>query len=197
MKRTLAAAASIVVVTLATTLAAQAARYTYPLDAYFSFTYPAIPALSVRTISVGTSSSAKSWSRMSDVPGGRVFAEATLSSAFQPKTNFADGLFSVGVSEDPRAVATCLKPPPGAGPIGHAIINGVAFTTSTTGDAGAGNLYEVHSYRTLRKHRCYAVEYVIHSLNIGNFDPSSGIVAYNQNKVTSIFDAMVRSFKFR
>jgi hypothetical protein len=75
-------------------------------------------------------------------------------------------------------------------------INGVTYERVVTSDAGAGNLYLTTSYRTVRNNQCYAIEYTIHSSQLGNYPPSMGITAFDQNKVTAVFEGMVQSFKF-
>jgi len=192
VKRPFLVTATAVVAMVASTVGAQGKTFT-DQSKTFSFAYPALPSLSV---SSGAAPSASLWSRESTAPG-KVLANATLSGSFESKTNFADAVFTVGMSADPQAVASCLAISNGDSVVkGAATINGVAFTKFVFNDAGAGNFYELHSYRTVQNKRCYAVEYYIHSLHIGNFGPGSRIVAFDKAKIQNVLTGMVLSFKF-
>ena len=127
--------------------------------------------------------------------------------SFQPKTNFSEATFVVGSSADPKSIELCLRASNGetpgynpevANPVsaGRVTINGVAFSKYNLGDAGAGNYYDTTSYRTMRDGVCYAVEYTIHSTNIGNYDPSQGISEFDRAKVQGILEDIAKSFKF-
>ncbi len=76
------------------------------------------------------------------------------------------------------------------------IIHGITYTKVTYSDAGAGNFYDTTSYRVVRHSQCYAIEYTIHSSNIGNYSPNQGISAFDEWKVQSILEGMVQSFIF-
>ena len=159
-----------------------------------SFTYTAHRSLSMTD---GTGVSPNDWSRGANV-AGKVLAEATLFHAFEPATNFSSAIFSVGMSADPVAVATCLGMPSGNRAVRSAAnIHGVAFTKFVYDDADAGHSNEIHSYRTVRSNRCYAIEYTIRSTNIGNYGPGSAIVSFNKAKVEDVFNIMIRSLTFR
>ena len=75
-------------------------------------------------------------------------------------------------------------------------INGVSFTKLTFSDVGAGNIYQITSYRTVRDNQCYAADYVIHSGNIANYPQSAGVKAFDMNSVQTVLDAMARSLRF-
>ncbi|HEV7121702.1 MAG TPA: MliC family protein [Candidatus Paceibacterota bacterium] len=129
---------------------------------------------------------------------GLVLAQVTIPQSFQPKTNFADARFTVGTSADAAAVKDCLTETNGSTsqkPV-PVTINGVPYTKLTYGDAGAGNFYETTSYRTVRNNQCYAIEYTIHSANIGNFSPDQGITAFDHAKVQGALEDIVQSFRF-
>ena len=48
-------------------------------------------------------------------------------------------------------------------------INGIIFRKETGGDAGAGNLYQWIAYSTTRDNDCVSLDFVLHSLNPGNY----------------------------
>jgi len=157
----------------------------------FSFSFP-----SEFTFSGGDIGYTQDW-RQGTGDLGFLQAVVTIPKTFMPKTNFGDAKFTVGVSADSHAVATCLVPDYGPMQnVSTTTINGVTYTKILWSDAGAGNLYETTSYRTIRDGICYAVEYTIHSSNIYNYSPDQGISVFDHDRVASILDGIARSFSF-
>jgi membrane-bound inhibitor of C-type lysozyme len=159
----------------------------------FHFTYPSSVTLSGSSAGYSTD-----WMNGSQELG-LVLAKATLPRTFQPKTNFSEATVLVGTSATPKAVANCAKAPATGGPAVAPVkvtINGTSFTKVSTSDAGAGNLYQTTSYRTVRNNQCYVVEYTIHSSNIGNYSPDQGITAFDAQKVQNVLERIVQSFTF-
>ena len=158
----------------------------------FSFSYQ-----SPVTVSGGGVGYSTDW-MLDATTSGLLLAKATLPGSFEPKTNFADATLTVGTSPDPTAVAECLTYVDGGNGVQKSTvtINGVQYEKFVTNDAGAGNLYMTTSYRTVRNSQCYAIEYTIHSSELGNYPPSAGISAFDESKVQGVMDAMVQSFKF-
>jgi hypothetical protein len=192
-RRLTVAAAAVAIALLVTLPAVSPATTTFTGDATFRFSYPVLAALSV---SRGTAAPTPGWAFETARPG-TLLAQATLRAAFQPKTNFADSTFTVGTSADPQAVATCLGPANGSQAAGQATIGGVPFAKFVQSEGAAGNLYELHRYRTLHNGRCWALEYAIHSLELGNFGSGSGIHAFDRAAVEDVFAEMVLTFRFR
>lgn len=147
------------------------------------------------TISGGSAVYDTNWRNNVPTLGQRMVV-GTISRDVQPLTNFAGAIFTVGTSADPDAVRDCLIPTNGEVAKGVATINAVAYQKFILGDAAAGNYYDTTSYRTLRDEQCYAVEYTIHSTNIGNYDPSQGIKEYNTHAVVSVLELAAQSFTF-
>jgi membrane-bound inhibitor of C-type lysozyme len=156
----------------------------------FSFTYPGVGTLS------STSGYDVNW-KNNTTTLGMLLAQVSFPSSLQPKTNFGDSRFTVGTSSDVTAVKNCLTENTGGSSKGTLFtINGVQYTKLTASDAGAGNLYDTTSYRTLRNSQCYAIEYTIHSTQLGNYPVSAGIKAYDKVAATNMFESIVKSFKF-
>jgi len=157
----------------------------------FTFTYP-----TQFTVSGGGVGYTQSWMQNTQT-SGLILAKLTIPQSFEPKTNFADALFTVGTSADTQAVKNCLTAPGGnMVTTSKVTINGVQYTKVTYADAGAGNVYNTTSYRIVRNSQCYAIEYTIHSSNIANYPPNQGISAFDEGKVTSVLEGMVQSFTF-
>lgn len=127
---------------------------------------------------------------------GLVIAKGTIDRSVRPKTNFAGATFTVGESNDPSAISSCLAARNGESAAGSVAINGVNFSKFNLGDAGAGNRYDTTSYRAIRDGRCFALEYMIHSTNIGNYDPSQGISQFDKVAVTADLETSVLGFAF-
>lgn len=154
----------------------------------FSFDYP-----SQFTVSAGNSSTTQ-WMQNTTVPG-TILAQVTMPPSLQPNTNFQGATFTVGTSNKSSAVSNCLVQKNGNASSSVVTINGTSFTRITYGDAGAGNFYDIVSYRTVHDNACYALEYVIHSTNIQNYPPGT-ITQFDQSSVQSMLESMVQSFRF-
>ena len=162
----------------------------------FSFMYPA--GITVAGGGIGYTTD---WlTNNQDQTSGLILAKATIPQSTQPKTNFGDATFTVGTSSDPKAVKDCVAVAGSTNPnnpqVSNVTINGVTYQKVISGDAGAGNLYNTTSYSTVRNSQCYVIEYTIHSVQLGNFDPSQGVTAFDPSKITGPFEQMVQSFKF-
>lgn len=158
----------------------------------FSFEYPEQFAASGTQ---GTPS--QSW-QYNSTSTGNLEATLIIPGSYEPQTNFSDARFTVGDSDAPQALDQCAIAPGNneRAAMGRKMINGIAFNKITYGDAGAGNFYDVTSYQTIHNGRCYVVEYVIHSTNIGNYPPEAGISQFDKAKVQSVLESIVHSFRF-
>ncbi len=58
------------------------------------------------------------------------------------------------------------------------IINGLSFLKQTGGDGAAGNLYQWVAYSISRDNVCVSLDFILHSLNPGNFPTPSPIFDY-------------------
>ena len=128
---------------------------------------------------------------------GLLLAVVKIPKSFLPQTNFSEAKFTVGTSADPVAIKNCFKSDGGSiGTTSEVTVNNQKFTRITLADAGAGNFYETTSYRTIYNNQCYAIEYTIHSTNIGNYSPDQGIKEFDKQKVEPLLENIVSSFKF-
>jgi hypothetical protein len=123
----------------------------------------------------------------------------TIPRAFEPQTNFEDATLTVGSSGDSGAVVNCLDAfrfGGGSLSTSSVSINGADFTVIRGSDAGAGNLYDTTSYRTLHAGQCWAIEYTIHSSQIANYPPEYQLKPFDKTKLTDVLDRIVGTFKF-
>lgn len=134
--------------------------------------------------------------RVNTTSEGVLLAKVNIPDTFEPSTNFRGATFTVGRSDSVEGIRDCRIPTNGERMKGTKTIDGVTWNIITLTDAGAGNYYDTTSYRYLINGSCYALEYTIHSTNIGNYDPSQGIAEFDTQKVVSVLETMVDSFQF-
>lgn len=128
---------------------------------------------------------------------GNLLVRVLIPKSTQPKTNFGEASFSVGVSTDTASIKNCFLSPMGNGVnISTLKIEGVNFTEFHYSDAGAGNFYDVTSYHTLYNGKCFVMESMVHSSNIGNYSPDQGITEFNKDSVNKTLEDITNSFKF-
>ncbi len=157
----------------------------------FAFTFPS--AFSVAGIQPGYG---PNWSAPATTTG-MVLAKVTVPQSFEPGTNFGDAWFTVGVSSVPQAVTDCTKNLEGRQSTSTPVtINGTTYQKLLFTGVGAGNIYDTTSYRTVKDNECYAIEYTIHYGNIHNYPPGK-VSAFNEQKVATVLDAIVQSFRFQ
>ena len=87
-----------------------------------------------------------------------------------PGTNLREKYLQMTVIENATPCQSPLSStsPPGS-PTETVAINGISFFKQTGGDAGAGHRREWVGYSTLKNNACISMDFVLHSLNAGNF----------------------------
>jgi hypothetical protein len=65
--------------------------------------------------------------------------------------------------------------------------NGIDFAHFTAFDAGAGNIYQYHIYQTTYTQKCFQFMVWLHSSNLGNYDPSVNIKAFDEAATLKLF----------
>lgn len=102
------------------------------------------------------------------IPGYRFTVPASLAAG----TNLSrDTYFSVETLPAGECVATAFVD--AAAQETAVTENGRAWTVVKGGGAGAGNLYDETVYATRTDSACYGLRQLIHSTNIGNYDPGA------------------------
>lgn len=105
-----------------------------------------------------------------------VISSSTSSDSLKNCTSFQD------VNQDPEMKVTTMS------------IGGVNFSSTETGDAAAGNLYNSKLYRTVYEGACYEAALVVHTGNIGNYDP--GVTEFDQTQALDRLMSVLQTFKF-
>ena len=115
-----------------------------------------------------------------------------------PKTNFDDAAVSVSTSFA-KSQADCLKLPSTASAkdsfSNPQTINGVTFYSVKGSDAGAGNLYQSHIYRTYKNSNCLELNQTVHTSNINNY-PAGTVTEVDQTQIQKELDQILQSFQF-
>lgn len=157
----------------------------------FSFIFPAVFLVSGTVMGYS-----QSWSQGATTTGMEL-AHIDVPQSYEPGTNFGNAWFTVGVSSNPSAIATCLMNTSGMPPATttQVTINGVSFTKMTFTGAGAGQRYVTTSYRTVHADMCYAIEYTIHYGVLQNY-PKGAVTQFNEQKIQSALDQVAQSFQF-
>jgi hypothetical protein len=158
----------------------------YPIDFATQDNIPATPSID--------------WRADADGVSGVKYFTLTVPKVFEPQTNFSDATLTIGGSQASTAIAQCMAPDQSGGEAmatSSAIINGITFTVFKFSDAGAGNIYETTSYRTLHAGTCYAIEYTIHSSQIANYPASYNLQPFNEATIDSLLNGIVGTFKFQ
>lgn len=136
------------------------------------------------------------WSVVATKSNGALLADIRLPRSYMPGTNFSEARFTIGRSADASEIKSCTLGPEGLTERGTRTFAGYTFHKFVFADAAAGNRYESTIYRGIFDGDCYAIEYTIHSTNIGNYPPEQGIKEFDKEKIAGIMEEMVKSVKF-
>lgn len=129
---------------------------------------------------------------------GILLARVIVPKAYMSGTNFSEARLTIGVSTDANEIKSCLTPVVAnevIKPDTDATISGYSFKKSTSREGAAGNFYETTSYKGIIDGDCYAIEYTIHSTNIGNYSPEQGIKEFDKIKIVGELEKILKSFK--
>lgn len=110
----------------------------------------------------------------------------------QPGTNLGEKYVQVSA----RVANPCQSPlisRPGS-PTETVVINGISFFKQIGDDAGAGNLHEWVSYSTLKNNDCISMDFVLRSLDPGNF--ATPIPVFDKAAESAVFAEMMASFRW-
>lgn len=110
-------------------------------------------------------------------------------------TNLGEAGVYIGATTSPAVVAKCTQTSTAAGETsaGDMVVDGASFTVTTSTGVGAGNTYEMISYRTVHNDACIEVVELLHSLNIANYPPGT-VSEFDRAKFSGILDNLVQTF---
>jgi len=131
--------------------------------------------------------------------GGNFIGEPHVSFNFpedafdQQKTNFAGASVLVSVATATSSSACYQDPQDPSKALGDTeSINNIPFRVGTAGDAGAGNFYESRIYRTLFNTNCYELAAIVHTTNVGNYEPGT-VTEFDKAQAWGVLDRIVRT----
>ena len=116
-------------------------------------------------------------------PGGQIVAEdmdtyARIDLPFVQGTNLREKYLEVIVAENANPCRSPLASSSMLETSETVVINGITFLKETGGDGGAGHLHQWIAYSTSRNGACVSLDFVLHSLNAGNFPTPPPIFDY-------------------
>ena len=130
-------------------------------------------------------------------PGSERFFETTnnilINMPITPGTNLREKYLQMTVLEN---VNPCQSPlsdtsPPGS-PTETVVFNGIPFFKQIGGDAGAGHLHEWVGYSTLKNNACISMDFVLHSLAAGDFEPP--VPEFDKAAESAVFAQVMSTF---
>ncbi len=130
-------------------------------------------------------------------PGSERFFETTnnilINMPIAAGTNLMEKYLQMSVNEN---VNPCQSPlsdtsRPGS-PTETVVFNGIPFFKQIGGDAGAGNLHEWVGYSTLKNNACISMDFVLHSLAAGAFDPP--VPEFDKVAESAVFTQVMSTF---
>ena len=114
---------------------------------------------------------------------------ARIDLSFDHSTNLSEKYLEVIVVERANP---CLSPLPSPNPPETITINGITFLKQTGEVGGAGHIQQWITYSTLRDNVCVSLDFILHSLNPGNFPTPPPVFDYAAE--TAIFEVIVSTF---
>lgn len=131
-------------------------------------------------------------------PGSQIAAGGTdhstrINLIFLQGTNLREKYLQMTVVENP---GVCQSPMAnsGAQSTETVMIAGITFLRQTGVEGAAGNFFEWVGYSTVRNNVCVSLDFVLHSVNPGNFDPPLPI--YDYGSEAAVFGQIVSTYSW-
>ncbi len=112
-------------------------------------------------------------------------------------TNLGEAGVYIGASSSPAITSKWNLPSAESGEVaaGTVEVNGISFAVFASKEAAAGNIYEERVYRALHGDTCFEIVELLHSTNIGNYDPGT-VVEFDKARFQGYLEAIVQTFFF-
>ncbi|MBX4199102.1 hypothetical protein KW800_02385 [Candidatus Parcubacteria bacterium] len=136
------------------------------------------------------------WRVDATTPKGTLLVDIRIPKSYMPGTNFSEARFTVGRSADAAEIKNCAVVHDNFTDKSTVTISGYQFTKFNQSDAAAGNRYDSTVYHGIFDGDCYAIEYTIHSTNIGNYPPELGVKEFDKGKIEDTLEQMAESVKW-
>ncbi|MBU6141675.1 hypothetical protein KGO95_00965 [Patescibacteria group bacterium] len=122
-------------------------------------------------------------------------AAVVLPSDMMKGTNLSEAGVFIGVNPAPVAVGNCLVTVQGETASSTVQINGTTFSEFHSLGVGAGNYYDLTTWRTIKHGSCYEIVALLHSGNIHNY-PDGAVKEFDQAAFSATLRSIVDSFTF-
>jgi murein DD-endopeptidase MepM/ murein hydrolase activator NlpD len=131
----------------------------------------------------------------SQIVAGGTDNSTRINLPFVPGTNLSEKYLQMTVIENANPCQSPLSAtsPPGS-PTETVVINGISFLKQVGGDAGAGHLHEWVGYSTLKNNACISMDFVLHSLNPGNYATPPPV--FDKVAESAVFGQIVSTFEW-
>jgi len=126
------------------------------------------------------------------IADGRTDNFARIDLPFAPGTNLREKYLEVIVAENVNPCQSPLATSSMLDTSETVMINGISFLKQTGGDGGAGNLHQWVAYSTLRDNACVSLDFILHSLNPGNFPTPPPVFDYAAE--SAVFGQIVSTY---
>jgi len=128
----------------------------------------------------------------SQIGEGRTDNAARIDLPFQQDTNLKEKYLGVGVVENVETCQSQLATQSILETSETVTINDISFLKQTGGDAGAGNRWQWIAYSVSRDNACISLDFILHSLNPGNYETPPPVFDYNAE--TAVLGQIVSTF---
>ena len=111
-------------------------------------------------------------------------------------TNLLDACVAIRVDDNQAARETCLRARDDHEDfLGEEQINGIPFAKIGRSGVAAGHIYDVTSYRTVHADACHEITLLIHTANIGVYEPGT-VAEFDEKTVKSKLSTILHTFRF-
>ena len=130
-------------------------------------------------------------------PQSELFSETTngvlIRMPIAPGTNLTEKYLQMSINENANPCQSPLSDTsrPGS-PTETVVFNGISFFKQIGGDAGAGNFHEWVGYSTLKNNACISMDFVLHSLAAGAFEPP--VPEFDKAAESAVFAQVMSTF---
>jgi len=119
-----------------------------------------------------------------------------MAAEYYSETNLLDACVTIRVDESAAARETCLRARDDHEDLlGEEEIDGIHFAMLDRGGVATGHIYDVTSYRTVHADACYEITLLIHTANIGVYEPGT-VAEFDEETVKSKLSTVLNTFRF-
>ena len=129
----------------------------------------------------------------SDISLGVPAATINLPDSYFEGTNLGEASLTIRIGTSSADVASCVANSEYF--VGQRQINGENFAQYNFIGAAAGNIYDSVLLRNSHANKCYEIEILMHSGNIGNYTPGT-VKEFNHDEILDNLERIANTFRF-